>query len=430
MLFLLSLWRVNIEQLNSIFEGYMYTTYVARQPIMNSKRHTLGYELLFRDGEQNSFPQHVDADRATYRLIVENFLSIGTNPAIGHSRCFINFPYNTLIRRLPLTLPKQKIVIEVLETCQPTDELLEAIMELHGKGYLIALDDFVYSSEWERFLPYVHIIKLDIMAMGIDAACSMVKKQLAKGSRKRYLAERVETEQEFRSARDAGFRFFQGYFFSKPEIIKQRYVSPKHVIAMQLFQEVSKEQVNFERVEQLVAKDVALSYQLLRFVNSMTERLEVPISSFRQALVYLGQDKLKIFVSLAVASYISTHKPKELYNLSLQRAQFCQLMAIRRPFLEHKDQAFLIGLFSVLDALLDISLDVIVEQLPLTESVKDALNKRLGPFGELLNLEECFEKADWQGVQNYCELLGLHYEDVTRDLNAAQRWSHETSNLA
>ncbi|MFV0450215.1 MAG: EAL and HDOD domain-containing protein [Vibrio sp.] len=408
----------------------MYTTYVARQPILNAKRHTLGYELLFRDGEQNSFPQHVDADRATYRLIVENFLSIGTNPAIDHSRCFINFPYNTLIRRLPLTLPKQKIVIEVLETCQPTDELLEAIMELHGKGYLIALDDFVYSSEWERFLPYVHIIKLDIMAMGIDAACSMVKKQLAKGSRKRYLAERVETEQEFRSARDAGFRFFQGYFFSKPEIIKQRYVSPKHVIAMQLFQEVSKEQVNFERVEQLVAKDVALSYKLLRFVNSMTERLEVPISSFRQALVYLGQDKLKIFVSLAVASYISTHKAKELYNLSLQRAQFCQLMAIRRPFLEHKDQAFLIGLFSVLDALLDISLDVIVEQLPLTESVKEALNKRLGPFGELLNLEECFEKADWQGVQNYCELLGLHYEDVTRDLNAAQRWSHETSNLA
>ena len=152
----------------------MYTTYVARQPILNSKRHTLGYELLFRDGEQNSFPQHVDADRATYRLIVENFLSIGINPAIDNSRCFINFPYNSLIRRLPLTLPKQKIVIEVLETCRPTDELLEAIIELNNEGYLIALDDFVYSPEWERFLPYVQIIKLDIMAMGIDAALSLI----------------------------------------------------------------------------------------------------------------------------------------------------------------------------------------------------------------------------------------------------------------
>ncbi|MEI8657722.1 MULTISPECIES: EAL and HDOD domain-containing protein [Vibrio] len=407
----------------------MYTTYVARQPILNSKRHTLGYELLFRDGEQNSFPQHVDADRATYRLIVENFLSIGINPAIDNSRCFINFPYNSLIRRLPLTLPKQKIVIEVLETCRPTDELLEAIIELNNEGYLIALDDFVYSPEWERFLPYVQIIKLDIMAMGIDAACAMVKKQLARGSRKRYLAERVETEDEFRAAREAGFRFFQGYFFSKPEIIKQRYVSPKHIVAMQLFQEVCKPHVDFVRVEKLVAKDVALSYKLLCFVNSITERIEVPISSFRQALVYLGQDRLKIFVSLAVASYISNHKPKELYNLSLQRAQFCQLTATRRKFDEHKDQAFLIGLFSVLDAMLDISLDVIVEQLPLTESVKEALNKRLGPFGELLNLEECFEKADWQGVQDYCELLGLSYEDVARDLNEAQRWSQETSSL-
>ncbi|WP_165312585.1 EAL and HDOD domain-containing protein [Vibrio ziniensis] len=407
----------------------MHTTYVARQPILNSKRHTLGYELLFRDGEQNSFPQHMDADRATYRLIVENFLSIGTNPGIETSRCFINFPYNSLLRRLPLTLPKQRVVIEVLETCSPTDELLEAIMEMHEKGYLIALDDFVYAPEWERFLPFVKIIKIDIMAMGIDAACEMVKEQLAKGSRKRYLAERVETEQEFRAARDAGFRFFQGYFFSKPEIIKQRYVSPKHVIAMQLFQEVCKENVDFNRVEQLVAKDVALSYKLLRFVNSMTERLEVPISSFRQALVYLGQDRLKMFVSLAVASYVSAHKPKELYNLSLQRAQFCHLMAIRRQFSEHKEQGFLIGLFSVLDALLDISLDVIIDQLPLTESVKDALNKRLGPFGEMLNLEECFEKADWQGIQDYCELLGLQYDDVTRDLNEAQRWSHEISNL-
>ncbi len=410
-------------------EGNMYTTYVARQPILNSKRHTLGYELLFRDGEKNCFPQHVDADRATYRLIVENFLSLGTNPGIEHSRCFINFTYNTLIRRLPLILPRTKIVIEVLETCSPTDELFEAIQEFHSKGYLIALDDFVYTPEWERFLPYVKIIKLDVMAMGIEAACETVKEQLAKGRKKRYLAERVETEEEFRAAREAGFRFFQGYFFSKPEMVKQRYVSPKHVIAMQLFQEVCKEHVNFKRVEQLVSKDVALSYKLLRFVNSMTERLEVPISSFRQALVYLGQDKLKIFVSLAVASYISTHKPKELYNLSLQRAQFCQLMAIRRQFLEHKEQAFLIGLFSVLDALLDVSLDVIIDQLPLTDSVKDALNKRVGPFGELLNIEECFERADWQGVASHCELLGLPYDDVTRDLNEAQRWSHETSQL-
>lgn len=308
----------------------MYTTYVARQPILNAKRQTLGYELLFRDGEENAFPEHMDSDRATYRLIVENFLAMGTNPSIARSRCFINFPYKSLLRRLPLTLPKDQIVVEVLETCEPTDELLAAIRELGSRGYLIALDDFVFAPEWERFLPYVHIVKLDIMALGIDEACAIVQQRLERGSRRRFLAERVETEEQFEQTRRAGFTFFQGYFFSKPQIMKQRYVSPEHVLAMQLFQEVCRPDVNFERIEHIVAQDLALSYKLLRFVNSMSDRIAVPISSFRQALVYLGQDRLKIFVSLAVASYISANKPKELYNLSLQRAQFCQLMAAKR----------------------------------------------------------------------------------------------------
>lgn len=116
----------------------MYATYVARQPIFNARRHTLGYELLFRDGERNAFPAHVDTNRATYRLIAENFLSLGVNPAISNSRCFINFPQQSLIRRLPLILPKERVVIEILETCEPNDELYEAIKELSRSGYMIA----------------------------------------------------------------------------------------------------------------------------------------------------------------------------------------------------------------------------------------------------------------------------------------------------
>ncbi|MCG3730330.1 EAL and HDOD domain-containing protein [Vibrio cincinnatiensis] len=403
----------------------MYTTYVARQPIFNAKKHTLGYELLFRDGERNAFPGQIDSDRATYRLIVENFLAVGTNPSIEYSRCFINFPYKSLLRRLPLTLPKEQIVVEVLETCPPSDELFAVIQDLSTRGYLIALDDFVYSPDWERFLPYVHIVKLDIIAMGIEQACHIVEQRLAAGSKRRFLAEKVETQEQFDMARRAGFSFFQGYFFSKPQIIKQRYLSPEQLISMQLFQEVCRPSVDFERVEQIISQDLALSYKLLRFVNRLSPRLAVPISSFRQALVYLGQDQLKIFVSLAVASYVSVKKPQELYNLSLQRAQFCQLMSKRRPFNEHKEQAFLIGLFSVLDALLDTSLDHLLEQLPVAQAIKQALNKREGPFGELLSLEECFEKADWQGVENHCHTLGIGVDEVTQELNAAQRWSQE-----
>ncbi|MDK9738347.1 HDOD domain-containing protein [Vibrio sp. D404a] len=404
----------------------MTATYVARQPIFNRKKHTLGYELLFRDGENNAYPAHIESNRATYRLIVENFLSVGLNPSIPSSRCFINFPYQSLLRRLPQSLPKDKVVIEILETCPPTPELLEAVKDLYQQGYMIALDDFTSTPEWEAFLKYTHIVKLDIMQMGLEAACDLVKKH--QGKKYSFLAERVETEEEFQQAKQAGFKFFQGYFFSKPEIVKTKYISPEHVIAMELFQEVCKPQVDFQRVENIVAKDVALSYKLLRFVNTMSPRLEVSISSFRQALVYLGQDKLKMFVSLAVASYVSDKKPKELYSLSLQRAQFCQRMSRYQPFEGHTEQAFMIGLFSLLDALLDLSLEHLVEQLPLCQIIKLALLRREGPYGQLLALEESFEHADWEQIEQYCATLGLSIEQVKVELAEAQRWSHSITN--
>ncbi len=406
----------------------MYISYVAQQPILDAQLQTVGYELLFRDGENNAFPKYMDADHATCRLVVENYLSVGSNS--DSKRCFVNFPYNSLILMLPLALPKDDVVIEVLETCPPTDELFESIKELHRLGYKIALDDFVYSEKWVRFYPYVDIIKLDIMEMGIKLACALVKESKAQGHNKCYLAERVETAQEFDMVKAAGFELFQGFFFSKPRIVKQNRLSPNAAIAMQLLFEICKPIVNFDRVSHLISKDVALSYELLRFVNSIPGRLEVEITSFHQALVYLGEEKLKMFVSLVAASYISPDKPKELFKLSLQRAQFCQLVTENNKLNQYKDQAFLVGLFSTLDAWLDLSLDKIVSKLPLSDTVKDALNKRSGPFGELLNLEECFEKADWQGVESHCMSLGLQYDDVTRDLNEAQRWSQETSKLA
>lgn len=404
----------------------MTVTYVARQPILNRNKNTLGYELLFRDGERNAYPAHIESNRATYRLIVENFLSVGLNPSIPSSRCFVNFPYQSLIRRLPLSLPKDKVVVEILETCTPTDELLEAVKELYQAGYMIALDDFTSTPEWERFLRYTHIVKLDIMQMGLDEACDLVRAH--QGKKFSFLAERVETEQEFQQAKEAGFKFFQGYFFSKPEIIKTKYISPEQVIAMELFQEVCKPDVDFQRVESIVAKDIALSYKLLRLVNTMSPRLEVTISSFRQALVYLGQDKLKMFVSLAVASYVSDKKPKELYGLSLQRAQFCQRMSRYQAFEGHQEQAFMIGLFSLLDALLDLSLENLVEQLPLCKSIKVALLRREGPYGTLLALEESFEHADWQQIDEHCANLGLNVEQVKTELTEARRWSHTITN--
>lgn len=407
----------------------MEYTYVARQPILNRRQQTLGYELLFRDGEENSFPAYISSDRATYRLISENFMVIGKNPVLGTSRCFINFSQNSLLRGLPLSLPKRSIVVEILETCEPTDELFRAIRELYRNGYLLALDDFVYRPEWERFLPYIHIIKLDIEAWGIEKACRFVQERLTDKSKCRFLAERVETEEQFRLAKQAGFVFFQGFFFKRPEIIKQKYVEPKHVTAMALFREVVQDDIDFDKVERIITKDVTLSYKLLNFVNAMS-KTDIVMNSFKQALVYLGQDNLKIFVSLTAASFLCSNKPRELFHLALQRAQFCQLMSTFPVFQPVKEQAFVIGLFSVLDALLDSPIDSVVEQLPLTKSVKQALVYREGSLGALLNVQEHFEKADWKGIEMESRKLKLSVDEVSSYLHDALYWSQSYQQVA
>ncbi|USD65377.1 EAL domain-containing protein [Vibrio sp. SCSIO 43136] len=402
----------------------MYT-YVARQPILNGKRHTLGYELLFRDGENNAFPAHVDSNRATYRLIAENFLSFQELTTAQPLRYFINFSHESLVRLLPMALPKEHIVVEILETCRPTDELLQAVRYLHRNGYKIALDDFDLGPEWQRFLPFARIIKIDLMQVGVEKACEYVQARRSQGCSRKYVAERVETAEEFAATQAAGFHFFQGYFFSKPEIIRNRAVKPEQVLAMQLFYEVCKPQVDYKKVEFLISGDVSLSYQLLKFVNGFSHRITVPISSFKQALVYLGQDRLKQFVSLVVASYVAINKPAELRKLSLQRARFCHLMTRYQPFSDQRDQAFLLGLLSLLDSFLDQSMDHLLSQLPLSTELNVALLERGGVLGRLLALEEQFEQANWLQVENLCKQLKLEVSDVKHELVQAMAWSEQ-----
>lgn len=403
----------------------MMYSYVARQPILNAALKTVGYELLFRNSEENVFPDQTSANRATYRLITENFLSLGTNPNYLLSRCFINFPQLSLTRLLPLSLPKEKIVVEILETCQPNDELFSAIKHLHRNGYIIALDDFNGGEEWERFIPYAHIIKLDLTAIGIDRACDIVADRKRQGDKTAFLAERVESKDDFDKANQAGFRFFQGYFFSKPIIEKNKYVSPKHAIALQLFQEVCGAEVNFTKVEMLVSQDVSISYKLLRFVNAASPRLRNPITSFKQALIYLGEDQLRVFVALTTASYVSSNKPRELINLSMQRAHFCQQMSKRPACKEDSQQAFIVGLFSLLDALLDNDIETLIEALPLDENIRYAITQRRGVLGELLKLGEYFEMADWPNVESLCDKLKIELQETVDELLKAQKWSQE-----
>ncbi|UTV27827.1 EAL and HDOD domain-containing protein [Photobacterium atrarenae] len=397
----------------------MYS-YVARQPIFNRKQRTVGYELLFRDGESNAFPM-IEANKATCRLLVENYMAVGDNPATAGQRTFINFPHESLVRLLPLLLPKRKVIIEVLETCTPDEELFTAIKHLYRQGYVIALDDFELDPQWHRFLPYVHLIKLDFMTLGADKACAYVRKH--QDRKLKFLAEKVETRAEFEAASEAGFHFFQGYYFSKPELMKNRQVQPEKLTTVRLLQEICREEVNFQRVEQIIASDVSLSYLLLRYVNTAAHRTIEPISSFRQALVYLGEEKLKMFVSAVATAHAAIDKPKELYALSLQRARMCEMLAVSGHLAPMKEKAFLTGMFSLLDALLDNTLAQILGVLPLSREVRAALLQRSGDLGLLLNLLDAYDRADWEEVSTCCQALSLSETLVAKTYQQAMQWS-------
>nr|WP_086939314.1 EAL domain-containing protein [Thaumasiovibrio occultus] len=400
----------------------MYS-YVARQPILNRQEKTIGYELLFRDGEHNAFPK-VESNTATHRLIVDNYFSGGQSTAVASGWAFINFPQQSLEDLVPTLLPKEQIVVEILETCEPSDKLLAAVKHLHKLGYKLALDDFNSHPGWRRFFPYIHIIKMDLREMGVDNACKFVEAN--RGKKIKFLAEKVENHAVFSQCLAAGFQFFQGYYFAKPEMVKQKRIDVTQMSAMQMLQELCRKPVDFARIEKLVATDLNLSFSLLRYVNASAGGRKVKeITSFKQALVYLGEEKLKQFIGLVTTAQAGVNKPTELIIQSMLRAKICELLASLSGYRQLAEEAFLVGLFSRLDSLLDAPLSDLVGLLPLSQDSKHALLDKQGDLGVMLQITEAFDLAEWHEVDRLCGLLKIKPEAVERAYTEAFKWSKD-----
>ncbi|GAL25639.1 predicted signal transduction protein [Vibrio variabilis] len=231
-------------------------SYIARQPILDSDQKTVGYELLFRDGPNNTFPD-IDPELATNRLLSEHFLATHYS-TIGDKLGFVNFPYQSLVNMVPTLFPKDNLVIEILESCEPTAELLSAIKKMSQAGYTIALDDFVPKKEWLPFLPYTSIIKIDIQQYSLKKAQTLIER--LKPHNITFLAEKVETYEEFELAKEVGFHQFQGYFFSRPQLIRRKQIKPSFLTVVQLCKEIANSDINYDELERLISLDVTLSY--------------------------------------------------------------------------------------------------------------------------------------------------------------------------
>jgi c-di-GMP-related signal transduction protein len=394
--------------------------YVARQPIFDRNLKIHGYELLFRGGMTNAFPD-IDGNTATSKLLSNTFLSMGLDQVSGGKKAFINFTQDLLIKKVPSMFPREKIMVEVLEDVQPGVEVLEACLDMSKKGYELALDDFLYREELKPLVELAKIVKIDFMASSIDEIAEYVERLTPFGVK--FLAEKVETHEDVENAIGMGFSYFQGYFFSKPQIVKGTDVSPSKMTLMQMVAEANKEAMKFEELEKIVSRDVSISYKLLRYMNSAYFKRLQEISSIKQAMVLLGQEGLRRFISLILMAQLASDKPEELLRTSIIRARLCELLGKEETVSSHDSELFTLGLFSLIDAILDEDMEKLMEELPLSEGIKRALISGEGKLSDFLNLIRAYETGDWTVFSETSCGLGIREEKFPEYYMDAVGWA-------
>jgi len=396
--------------------------YVARQAIFNKDKHVHAYELLFRNGKDNCYPEEMAPDEATSKILANSHLNMGLEDITGGRTAFINFYEDTLLYRFPTSLDPFNVVIEVLETIPISEELLAACKHIKNLGYKLALDDHDFDPKWDVFLPIVDIIKVDIKESTYETIAANIPKFLDAGVE--LVAEKIETHEEFEQYKELGFHYFQGYFFARPEVMKKRSLPASRLTMVELMSASSSSNLDFTKVNNIIERDVSLSYMLLRFINNPTVNKRYKISSLRHALNYMGEVEIKKFIALLALANLSDDKPSELITLSLVRAKFCELIAIARKDQENPPKGFLVGMFSLLDALLDQKMQHVTEKLPILDDIKQALCGEEGYLLDYLLLAEAFEQANWRSIQRQAKKLELSQKLLHSFYNEALKWGN------
>jgi len=397
--------------------------FVARQPIFTRTKKLFGYELLFRTGMNNAFPD-LDGDVATSNLLSSSFFSVGIDRIAGGRKSFINFTEALLLRGTPSLFPQNMIMVEILEDIRPSAEIIDACRLLKKQGYTLALDDFAFDDSFAELLQLVDIVKIDFRQTPESQIGSLLR-QLRPFSC-RLLAEKVENYDEFNRARELGFAFFQGYFFSRPEVLKNRDIPQNKLTMLRLISEINNSEFDVTVLEKLISRDVAVSYKLLKYLNSAYFSRLAPLKSIRQAIAFLGERGVKLFVSLIATSQLAEDKPDELVRLSIIRARFLEQLGAKLGL--DSGELFLLGLFSLIDAMLDNPMDDLLARLPVSASIRQALVERAGPLAAPLCLVESCERADWSGVDRWRQLLQIDDEQLPAMQLDAIGWadSYET----
>ncbi|MDO6428750.1 HDOD domain-containing protein [Thalassotalea sp. 1_MG-2023] len=400
----------------------MYSTYIARQAILDRNSNTIGYELLFRDSPDNKFPE-IDQDVASSKLIIQNHLQ-GDIKAIALGKlAFINFTEKCLINKYPLMFDKNSIVIELVGHTSPTDRLLKIVKYYCEKGYKIALTEYDLDDRWDALFPYLSMIKVDIEKHNPKCLQPIVKR--LKDFNIKLTAEKVETKFQLQSLTEVGFNFYQGYFYHEPEIIEGQTLAPIKTQMLHLISETFNTPLDYGKIAKIISHDVNLSVGLLKMVNNVATSTRVEITSLKQATAYLGEEKLKQFVTILALSKLTTDKTDEASKQALITAKLMTSLAKESAFKEISDFAFITGLLSAIEVILSMPMDEIVKTMPLADPITKALVDHDGLLGELLVLTTDYITGNGENISDLIKAYGLEADFIHHKFVEASLWCEE-----
>lgn len=388
---------------------------IGRQPIFNRDQAVIGYELLYRTPQNPNSAVFLDGDAATGQVIINAFAVIGLDTLVGKETAFINITENFLIGKFPLPFPPERVALEILESIDTSEDILKAILTFSKSGYLIVLDDVQDLIKVKSLLGIARIVKIDIKNVDRDKLMRMLAVLRKIGIRT--LAEKVETQEEFFDCMGLGFDYFQGYFLCRPNIVAGKRLDTSRLIIIRTLARIQDVAVNFKNLEEMISQDVTLSYKLLKLVNSAYFSTTTTVNSIHQAIAMIGINYLHGWLVLLLMSTVKD-KPHELTTIALIRAKFCELLAKagRKP---NTDAYFLTGLLSVMDALLDMPMKDVIDNLRLSPEVVAALLNHEGDIGKTLNVVSEYEVGELEKTL----ALGLEPKDITTAYMNSLHWA-------
>lgn len=400
--------------------------FVARQPIFDRDKKLYAYELLYRDGLKNSFNELVDDNQATGAVLENSFFSIGFTELTEGSKAFVNFNGDLIQRAIPEMFDHKILVIEILEDVVPNADLIRKCIELKKKGYTIALDDYIATYKYKSLVKLADIIKVDFMQSSIEERIKIAK--MFKKENKILLAEKVETYEDFNLAYDIGYDLFQGYFFSKPLVMKGKQLRGLSINYFRLAEAIREDEPDYNVIAGIIESDIVLAYKLLKIVNRFVIS-DNEIRSIKHALVMLGLREVERWVALLMIQGLNKNKPSEVFKMALFRSKFGEILAEKVGKAERKTEIAMMGMFSLIDTILDRPLNVVLDEIPIARDIKDAMLGIDNEFRDLYLLIINYEKGSWDQMEEYSMKCNIDNLKLPGYYIEAIEWTDKLTNF-